>query len=96
MTGRRFFTVEIHAPGISCFGDPEEGGRVYADGKKEPLATLDPFELSGSRDGYRAYGPYDMNLHFIDCVRRGRQPEANLDDAVKTMELVDAIYRAQI
>jgi len=96
MTGRRIFSVEIHAAGISCFGDPEEGGRVFADGKAEPLCTLDPVELAGSAESYRAHGPYDMNLHFIDCIRRGVQPETSLDDAVKTMELVDAIYDRQI
>ena len=96
MTGRRFFTVEIHGPGISCFGDPEEGGLVFADGKAEPLHTLDPRKLAKSDDSHRAFGPYDMNKHFIDCIRRGRQPESNFDDALKTMELVDAIYAAQI
>ena len=96
MTGRRFFTFELHAPGISAFGDPEEGGRVYADNKKEPLRTLDPFELAASRETHRAYGEYDMNLHFVSCIRRGVQPETNLDDALKTMELVDRIYRSQL
>ena len=96
MTGRRFFTVEIHSPGISCFGDPEEGGRVYADNQLEPIEVLDPFELSGSSEGYRAYGPYDMNRHFIECIQKKTPPETDLEDAVKTMELVDAIYHAQI
>jgi predicted dehydrogenase len=96
MTGRRFFTAEVHAPGISCFGDPEEGGHIYADGNTEPLRTLDPAELAGSAEPHRAHGPYDMNRHFIECVRRTRQPETNLDDAVKTMELIDAIYQGQI
>jgi len=96
MTGRRFFTVEIHAPGISAFADPEEGGRVFADNKAEPLRRLDPFELAGSKSDYRAFGPYDMNLHFLDCIRRGVQPETSFDDALKTMELVDSIYQSQI
>ena len=96
MTGRRFFTVEIHAPGISCFADPEEGGSLYADGKTEPLRSLDPAALAGSAEPHRAHGPYDMNRHFLDCIRRGRQPETNFDDALKTMELCDAIYAAQI
>ena len=51
---------------------------------------------SGTTDNYRACGPYDMNLHFIDCIRRGVQPETNFDDATKTMELVDSIYHSQI
>ena len=96
MTGRRFFTFEIHAPGICCFGDPEEGGKVYADNLVEPVETLDPFALSQSRETYRAFGAYGVNEHFIECVRENRQPETNLDDAVKTMELVEAIYRSQI
>lgn len=96
MTGRRMFSVEIHAPGISCFGDPEEGGRIFADNKVEPMRLLNPAELAGNPDDYRAYGPYDLNLHILDCVRRRVQPETNFDDALKTMELIDAIYRKQI
>ncbi len=96
MTGRRFFTFEAHGVGISVFGDPEEGGRVYADNKKEPLRALDPFELAASREPYRASGEYDMNAHFIACIRRGVQPETCFDDAVKTMELVDRIYQSQL
>jgi len=96
MTGRRMFTVEIHAPGISCFGDPEEGGRIYADGVVEPAEVLDPFALCGSREAHRAFGAYDTNRHFIACVQRGEQPETNFEDAVKTMALVDRIYQSQI
>ena len=95
MTGRRFFTFEAHGPGISCFADPEEGGAIYADGHTEPLRTLDPAELAGGAEHHVAHGPLDMNRHFIDCVRRHRQPSASLDDAVKTMELADAIEQNQ-
>ena len=96
MTGRRFFTIEIHAPGISCFGDPEDGFRLYADGANEPLRTATLTDLAGSADNYAACGPLDMNRHFIDCIRRRRQPHTHLDDALKTMQLVDAIYASQI
>ena len=96
MTGRRAFTVEVHGSGISFFGDPEEGGQVFADGQLEALEVLDPFALSGSQEDYRAFGSYDTNLHFIECVQQGKEPETNFADAVKTMELVDAIYQSQI
>lgn len=96
MTGRRIFSVEIHSPGISVFGDPEEGGQVFANGKVEPVETLDPFKMCGSDEEFRAYGPYDTNAHFIDCIKKGKQPETNFEDGVKTMELVDAIYQSQI
>ncbi len=96
MTGRRMFTVEVHAPAISFFGDPEEGGQIFADGQNEAVEKLDPFELSGSQEDYHAFGAYDINQHFIDCVQKGKQPETNFEDAVKTMELVDAVYGGQI
>ena len=96
VTGRRMFTVEIHAPGVSFFGDPEEGGKLFAENRLEPVEEVDPFALAGSREAYAAFGALDTNRHFVDCVRRGRQPETSLDDAVKTMELVDAVYGNQI
>ncbi len=96
MTGRRLFTVEMHAPGISAFADPEEGGDVYADGKLEPLAHLDAAELSGSPEPWKAYGGYDVNRHFMDCLKKKKQPQTCFEDAVKTMELVDRIYASQI
>ena len=96
MTGRRIFSVEIHAPGVSFFGDPEEEGLVYADGDLEPKHRIDPFDLVGSREGYRAFGEYNMNKHFMDCIRAKRQPSSSLADSVKTMELVDVIYAGQI
>lgn len=96
MTGRRMFTVEIHSPGISVFGDPEEGGALYADNQVEPIRSLDPFEMCGSNEEFRAYGAFDVNDHFIRCVQTGKQPETNFADATKTMELVDEIYLSQI
>jgi len=96
MAGRRFFTVEMHAPGISAFMDPEEGGNMYADGKLEPMESLDPAEVAGGPEPWRAYGGYDTNLHFMDCIRKKQQPQTCFEDAVKTMELVDKIYASQI
>jgi predicted dehydrogenase len=66
MMGRRFFTFELHAPGISCFGDPEEGGRVFADNQTEPLRVLDPFELAGSREPLQQTRPL-VRLRHQQC-----------------------------
>lgn len=96
MAGRRIFSVEIHGAGISFFGDPEEGGRLYADNKIDPVEVLDPFELACSRESHRAFGAWDTHLHFLDCLRRDQAPETRFDDAVKTMALVDAVYGNQI
>ena len=75
MAGRRMFSVEIHSPGISFFGDPEEGGQLYADNKPEPIDELDPSVLAGSAEDYRAFGPYDINRHFVDCMLKGKTPK---------------------
>ena len=96
MAGRRMFSVEVHSPGISFFGDPEEGGQLYADNKTEPIDELVPSVLAGSAEDYRAFGPYDINRHFVDCMLKGKDPETNFDDATKTMELVGAVYHSQI
>lgn len=96
MMGRRIFTVEVHSTGVSMFGDPEEGGQVFADGKVEPAHSLDPWILSESEKPHVAFGAYAINRHFIDCVKTGQQPETNFEDAAKSMELVDAIYDSQI
>ena len=96
MMGRRMFTVEVHSTGISMFGDPEEGGQVFADGKVEPVHTLDPWTLGESEKPHVAFGAYAINRHFIDCVKTGQQPETNFEDAAKSMALVDAIYDSQI
>lgn len=104
--GRRMFTIEAHGKGISCFGDIEEGGCVYADDKVEPIEILDALGDHDSED-YRQFGLPEMsvpiaswhtdtNKHLLDCVRAGQQPETSFEDATETMELVDAIYRCQI
>lgn len=96
MMGRRIFSVEVHSTGVSVFGDPEEGGQVFADGKVEPVRELDPWALSKSQEPHVAFGAYGINRHFIDCVKSGKQPETNFEDASKSMALVDAIYASQI
>ncbi|MEW6750044.1 MAG: Gfo/Idh/MocA family oxidoreductase [Candidatus Latescibacterota bacterium] len=96
MAGKRLFTVEVHGPGVSFCGDPEIGGQLFADNRPEALETLDPFALANSREPYRAFGGYDVNRHFMECVRQQRQPETCFEDALKTMELVEAVYRSQI
>jgi hypothetical protein len=78
------------------FGDPEEGGKVFADNKAEAVQELDPYALSNSKDDHVAFGAHATNLHFIKCVQKGKQPETCFDDAVKTMALVDAVYQSQI
>jgi predicted dehydrogenase len=108
MSGRRMFTVEIHSPGSSCLGDIEEGFAFYRGGRAEPEARLPALREGSDRERYRKFGFTSevdiiragwheaIDRHFVDCIRTRRQPETSLEDAVKTMELVDAIYQSRI
>lgn len=93
--GRRFFTFELHAKGISAFCDPDDKGHLYADNETEGK-HFDTREVAGSDQLYVYYGFRAENRHFIDCVKAGAQPTSSFSDAVKTMELVDRIYHSQI
>jgi virulence factor len=67
----------------------ERGMKVDASG----TTAIEPDEI----DKQFKPGLYAQDRYFIDCVRDGRKPAfpaANLDDAVKTMELVKSISGA--
>jgi predicted dehydrogenase len=85
----------MHAKGISAFVNPNESAVVYSDNKEEGL-IITTKEAAKSDEFAKYYGYYDENRHFIDCVKEGKQPETSFLDAVKTMELVDAIYHSRI
>ncbi|MDQ1256430.1 MAG: Gfo/Idh/MocA family oxidoreductase [Candidatus Hydrogenedentes bacterium] len=93
--GRRFFKVEMHTCGVSAYADPDEAGVLYRDGISEGTA-YDPAACAGSNEPWHRLGFFGESRHFIDCVQSGRQPDSNLEDTIKTMELVDRIYHSQI
>ena len=85
----------MHSKGISAFIDANDKAVVYSDNKEEGK-VLEAREAAGSKENRKFYGFYDENRHFIDCVKQGRMPDTNFADALKTMELVESIYRNQI
>lgn len=89
-SGRRVFRIQMHAAGICAEGNIDEKGFIYTDGSLEP-EVLDTRKVAGSDevfiyDGYRA-----LNREFIDCVKAGKQPGANIAEALKTMEVCEKI-----
>ena len=53
------------------------------------ILELDGVDLAGSTDFYRYYGFYQEDVHFLDCVRTGTQPETSIEDAVQSMRLAE-------
>jgi virulence factor len=60
------------------------------------LQTIDGKELAGSDKFYRYYGFYNEDLHFLECVREGKEPETSIADAVKTYRFVDMLATSLI
>ena len=89
-SGRRIFSVEMHAPGICAEVELEGIGRLYADGDTEGIAFRTE-EVAGSAD-IRVFGGFEAkNREFIDAVKSGTLPDSHFGDAVKTMEVAEMI-----
>jgi predicted dehydrogenase len=81
-TDERLERYEIHGRDISAYLEGVSHGVVFCDGQRH--------ELSGAGTS----GTREQNRYFLDCIVGNRPislPAANLDEAVKTMELAEAI-----
>jgi virulence factor len=85
-SGRRIFSVEMHAPGVWVEAEHEGTGVLYAEGNTQGI-TYDTREVAGSDELYVYGGFQAKNREFIDCLKRGEQPGSNFEDALKTMEV---------
>ncbi len=88
--GSRYERFEIHGRGISAYVRAPEEAEVWRAGESEP-ERLRGAELRASEDTRVTYGYFDENRHFVDCLLRGQMPSTSLQDAVKTMRLVESI-----
>ena len=92
-TGGRVHTFEMHTRGASAFLNPSTEGVLNINGKTKVVTTQ---EAAGSDQNRKYYGFYGEDHHFIDCIKKKKQPVCNFDDAAKTMALVEAIYQNSI
>lgn len=89
-SGRRIFDVEMHAPAICAEVELEGKGFLYADGDTKGV-EYDTRQVSGS-DNIWVYGGFAAkSREFLDCIRDGGTPSSTFADAVKTMEIAEAI-----
>ena len=81
-TDARLERYEIHGKNISAYLEGVSQGTVFCDGTQHSLSE------PGSG------GSVEQNRYFLDCVKSDTPialPAANLDEAVKTMQLADNI-----
>lgn len=90
--GRRIHTFEMHTKGISAFINPNENAIIYKD-NEDRGEVISATDIAGSSEFYKFYGYYQENRHFIDSLKENKEPETSFSDAVKTMELIERIYK---
>ena len=92
-SGKRIFSVEMHAKGIFAEIEHETGGYVYSDGSLEGL-RLDAAGEAGS-DKYEEFtGARAAVEDFIRAVRTGGAAACNFAEAAKSMDIVYQIQAA--
>ena len=97
-SGGRALYFEMHGKGISAYGNiPGIRGidhyMVLKDNQPYQEAEIVMNEQIIGSDAPQTHidGSFQMNRHFIDCIKENKQPLTNFGDAVKTMELVRGI-----
>ena len=92
-SGKRIFSVEMHADGIFAEIEHEVGGYVYSDGSLEGM-RLDAKEEAGS-DKFEVYtGAQAAIEDFINSLVYKKGAESNFADALKTMDIAFKIQAA--
>ncbi len=89
-SGRRIFSVEMHAPGICAEVNTEGITTIYADGDTTG-STMTSQEAAGSDEFYVFGGFRAKNREFIDAIQSSTQPSSNFQDAFKTMHAAHQI-----
>ncbi|HNQ35026.1 MAG TPA: Gfo/Idh/MocA family oxidoreductase [bacterium] len=91
--GKRTFSVELHARGISAYAEPDDRAVFYQDNRNQGT-ELASREAAGSDRPHHYLGFRAENRHFIDCIKEKRQPLTNFEEAVRSMELVELVRRS--
>ena len=96
-SGARRERFEIHGEGIAAYLNPPDKGKIYRRNREftnpQPAIILEGKGLAGSNEPRLTYGYLEENRHFIDCVKLGKDSDSSLQEAIKTMRLVERINK---
>lgn len=66
-----------------------EGAFFFIDYFADELKIFKDDSLASSVDSFKQDSSYWENRHFIDCVKNGKMPSPNLEDALEIMRLCE-------
>ncbi|MDR1600141.1 MAG: Gfo/Idh/MocA family oxidoreductase [Oscillospiraceae bacterium] len=89
-SGRRIFSVEMHAPGVCAEMEHEVGGYVYADGDTKGT-YIDSAKEAGSDKFHIVTGVEYLARDFVDSCKAGKQTVSPFANALKGMEIAHMI-----
>jgi len=89
-SGKRIFSVEIHAPGIFAEAEHEAKGYLYADGDVQGQ-VFDTKEIANSEEFYIYTGVQEAARDFADSCLNGGQPQCCFDNTLHTMKVAETI-----
>ena len=94
-SGKRIFSVEMHAHGVFAEIEHEIGGFIYKDGSLEGQ-RLDAITEAGSEKFEVYTGARAAMEDFIRAVQSGGTAGCNFSEAAKTMDIVYKIQAADV
>ncbi len=94
--------INLGFGGAAC-----EATILYASGKNQyslaaagvgDLSTerIDGLQIAGGEQFHQYYGYKSEDADFIDCLRTGKKPVCPIDDAAKTMDMVEMLLNSAI
>lgn len=96
-SGARKERFEIHGEGIAAYVYTPDRAEIYQENRQfvdpKPAIVLKGSGLAGSQDRRITYGYLAEDQHFIDCIKKEREPETSLKDAVEDMRIVEKVLR---
>lgn len=57
---------------------------------------IDGIELAGGREYYQYYGYKSEDENFVDCIQNGTKPLCTVEDAAKSMDMIQFLLRNQV
>ena len=89
------FPQEYRGAGVRCDVYGEKGALHLSLGDDFPLVVVDKHGRRGLRrtEMEREYG-LDMDEHFVECIRRNREPLVTAWDGRQVLAVIDAAYES--